>query len=107
MEKTFNALANAGRRKLLDALYKDNGLTLLELCATLRMSRQAVSKHLAILERAGLVVTMRRGREKLHYLNPVPLQAIYERWIRKFEEKRLAALAALKSAFDKEGEDNG
>jgi DNA-binding transcriptional ArsR family regulator len=105
MEKTFSALANAHRRKLLDALYGDNGQTLLELCATLRISRQAASKHLAILEKAGLVVTMRRGREKMHYLNPVPLQEIYDRWMKKYEQKRLAAVTALKSAL--EGEGNG
>lgn len=102
MDRTFAALAHAGRRKLLDALYRTNGRTLGQLCTGLHMSRQAVSKHLAILERAELVVTSWQGREKLHYLNPVPLQAIHERWIRKFEEKRLEALFALKSTLEKE-----
>jgi DNA-binding transcriptional ArsR family regulator len=105
MEKTFQALANAQRRKLMDALYRDNGQSLLELCSILRMSRQAASKHLAVLEKAGLVVTVRRGREKIHYLNPVPLQEIYERWMKKYEQKRLAALTVLKSAL--EGDSNG
>ncbi len=100
MDKTFSALASASRRKLLDALYKRNGQTLLELCANLRMSRQAASKHLAILERAELVITTWQGREKMHYLNPLPLQAIYERWIRKFEQKRLEAVALLKTTLE-------
>jgi len=100
-------LASASRRKLLDALYKKNGQTLLELCANLRMSRQAASKHLAILEKAELVITLWQGREKMHYLNPVPLQVISERWIRKFEQKRLEAIALLKTALegDKEKRD--
>ena len=104
MDRTFAALANPGRRKLLDALYASNGQSLLQLCTTLRMTRQAVSKHLAILERAELVVTVRQGREKIHYLNPVPLQSIYERWIRKFEGKRLEALYALKTTLEKDKE---
>jgi len=74
------------------------------LCSTLSMSRQAVSKHLAVLERAELVATVWRGREKIHYLNPVPLQAIYDRWIRKFEGKRLEALEALKTTLEKDKE---
>lgn len=100
-------MASASRRKLLDALYKKNGQTLLELCANLRMSRQAASKHLAILEKAELVITLWQGREKMHYLNPVPLQVISERWIRKFEQKRLEAIALLKTALegDKEKRD--
>ncbi|HTP57656.1 MAG TPA: helix-turn-helix domain-containing protein [Spirochaetia bacterium] len=107
MDKVFSALASASRRKLLDALYKKNGQTLLELCANLRMSRQAASKHLAILEKAELVITLWQGREKMHYLNPVPLQVISERWIRKFEQKRLEAIALLKTALegDKEKRD--
>jgi DNA-binding transcriptional ArsR family regulator len=100
MERTFAALASASRRKLLDALYRHNGQTLLELCSNLSMSRQAASKHLAILERARLVATVWRGREKMHFLNPVPLQAIYERWIKKFEKNRLEALALLKSTLE-------
>jgi DNA-binding transcriptional ArsR family regulator len=102
MDTVFSALASSSRRQLLDALYRDNGQTLLQLCSTLEMSRQAASKHLALLERAGLVVTLWRGREKLHFLNPVPLQAIYERWIRKFEGKRLDALHALKAVLEEE-----
>ena len=104
MDSIFSALANPSRRQLLDALFRVNGQTLLELCSTLAMTRQAASKHLALLEKAGLVATMWRGREKLHYLNPVPLQAIYERWIRKFEEKRLDALHALKTVLETEKE---
>ena len=104
MDKTFAALANAGRRKLLDALYRANGQSLGEMCSALRMSRQAVSKHLVVLEKAGLVAIVWQGREKLHYLNPVPLQAIYDRWIRKFEGKRLEALAALKTTLEKDKE---
>ncbi|HUI71918.1 MAG TPA: winged helix-turn-helix domain-containing protein [Spirochaetia bacterium] len=100
MEKTFSALASASRRRLLDVLYKKNGQTLLELCSNLNMSRQAASKHLAILERAELVITLWQGREKIHYLNPVPLQAIYERWIKKFEQKRLESISLLKSALE-------
>ena len=100
MDLTFSALASASRRKLLDALYKRNGQTLLELCSNLNMSRQAASKHLAVLEEAELVLIMWQGREKMHYLNPVPLQAIYERWIRKFEQKRLEAIALLKTALE-------
>jgi len=100
MEKIFSALASVSRRKLLDVLYGRNGQTLLELCSNLNMSRQAASKHLAILERAELVVTMWQGREKMHYLNPVPLQAIYERWIKKFDQKRLESLSLLKSALE-------
>lgn len=104
MDKTFSALASASRRKLLDALYRRNGQTLLELCSNLNMSRQAASKHLALLERAELVVTVWQGREKKHYLNPVPLQAIYERWIRKFEQKRLEAVLLLKSTIERQGD---
>ena len=100
MDRIFSALASASRRKLLDALYKRNGQTLLQLCANLSMSRQAASKHLAILEKGDLVLTLWQGREKMHYLNPVPLQAIYERWIRKFEQKRLEAVALLKTALE-------
>lgn len=104
MDRTFSALANASRRKLLDALYVANGQSLAGLCSTLSMSRQAVSKHLAVLEKAELVATVWRGREKIHYLSPVPLQAIYDRWIRKFEAKRLDALAALKTTLERDKE---
>jgi DNA-binding transcriptional ArsR family regulator len=104
MDAVFKALADASRRELLDRLRADNGQTLNELCARLAMTRQAVSKHLAILEEANLVVTMRRGREKLHYLNPVPIHEIAERWIGKFEHSRLAALSDMKRALEKRDE---
>ena len=96
MDRVFSALANAGRRTLLDALYRDNGQSLAHLCSVLEMSRQAASKHLALLEDAELVVSVWQGREKMHFLNPLPLQGVYERWLRKFEGKGLAALTALK-----------
>ena len=99
-DKVFKALADASRRKLLDRLRKKNGLTLSELCAKHDMSRQAVTKHLVLLEAANLVVTMKRGREKLHFLNPVPINEIYMRWIGKFEQERVAALHNLKQALE-------
>src|SRR6201984_1793150 len=101
MDQVFKALADASRRELLDRLRADNGQTLNELCARLDMTRQAVSKHLAILEEANLVASVRRGREKLHYLNPVPIHEIAERWIGKFERHRLSALAELKRGLEK------
>jgi DNA-binding transcriptional ArsR family regulator len=100
MDAVFKALADAGRRKLLDALHKHNGQTLTELCGQLDMTRQAVTKHLVLLEKANLVATIRRGRTKLHYLNPVPLQEIYERWIGKYERDRLEALSDLKKNLE-------
>ena len=103
-DKVFKALADASRRQLLDRLRKDNGLTLGELCEAHDMSRQAVTKHLALLEDANLVVTRKSGREKLHYLNPVPINEIYSRWIGKFERGRLHALQNLKQAL-KENDD--
>ena len=104
MDDIFKALAYASRRELLDRLRKRGGQTLAELCADLEMTRQAVSKHLAILEAADLVAAVWRGREKLHYLNPVPIQQIADRWIGKFERGRLEALSALKQALEeKEG----
>jgi DNA-binding transcriptional ArsR family regulator len=102
-DAVFRALADASRRKLLDRLYRRNGQTLLELCEGLEMTRQAVAKHLAVLEEANLVATERRGREKLHYINPVPINGIAERWIAKFERKHLTALSALKRKL--EGDD--
>lgn len=99
MDAVFKALADESRRKLLDQLHKSNGRTLAELCQGLDMTRQAVSKHLGLLEDANLVVTVKRGREKLHYLNPVPINEIYMRWIGKFEQPRLAALHNLKEAL--------
>ena len=102
MDAVFKALADASRRELLDRLRADNGQTLSELTARLGMTRQAVSKHLAILEEANLVVTVWRGREKLHYLNPVPIHEIAERWIGKFEGHRLDALSALKKGLEEQ-----
>lgn len=88
---SFKALADPGRRKLLDLLYARDGRTLNQLCEHMDMTRQGVTQHLAVLEQANLVATVRQGREKLHFLNPVPLQDIYERWIAKFEKPRLKA----------------
>ena len=101
MDAVFKALADAGRRKLLDALNKSNGQTLTELCAHLDMTRQAVTKHLRLLEQANLVAVVWRGREKLHYLNPMPLHEIHERWIGKYERHRLQALSDLKKNLEK------
>ena len=103
MDDVFRALADASRRELLDRLRAENGQPLGELCARLDMTRQAVSKHLAILESANLVATIRRGREKLHYLNPVPIHEIAERWIGKFERSRLQALGELKKDLERGG----
>lgn len=100
MDEVFKALADASRRDLLDRLRAENGQTLNDLCSRLDMTRQAVSKHLAILEGANLVATVRRGREKLHYLNPVPIHDIAERWIGKFERHRLQALSELKKGLE-------
>ena len=102
-DAVFRALADASRRRLLDRLHRRNGLTLAELCRGLEMTRQAVAKHLAILEEANLVAWRRQGREKLHFINPVPINQIAERWISKFEQPRLSALAQLKRKL--EGED--
>jgi len=101
MNQAFKALADESRRKLLDELFTDNGRTLGQLCEGLDMTRQAVSKHLAILEQANLVATVWRGREKLHYLNPVPIHEIHERWIGKYERHRLDALSELKKGLEK------
>ena len=97
----FKALADPSRRKLLDLLHANDGQTLNELCEHLDMTRQAVTQHLDLLEAANLVATVRRGREKLHFLNPVPLQEIYDRWIAKFEKPRLKALTDLKRRLEK------
>jgi DNA-binding transcriptional ArsR family regulator len=104
-DKVFKALADASRRQLLDRLRKHHGLTLRELCARHDMSRQAVTKHLVLLEAANLVVTVKRGREKLHYLNAVPINDIYMRWIGRFEQRRLAALHNLKQALKEDDHD--
>jgi DNA-binding transcriptional ArsR family regulator len=99
-DRVFKSLADASRRKLLDALNAQGGRTLTGLCAHHDMTRQAVTQHLNVLEEAGLVVTVWRGREKLHFLNPVPLQEIYDRWIRKFERSRLRAIHDLKRRLE-------
>lgn len=104
MDEVFKALADTSRRSLLDRLHARNGQTLLELCDGLAMTRQAVTKHLAILEAANLVTSLKHGREKLHYLNPVPIHEIGERWIRKFERSKLAALGELKRQLEKRDE---
>jgi DNA-binding transcriptional ArsR family regulator len=96
----FRALADPNRRKLLDLLYSSDARTLTDLCEHLDMTRQAVTQHLTVLENAELVVTTRRGREKLHFLNPMPLQHIYDRWIMKFERPRLKALRDLKRRLE-------
>jgi DNA-binding transcriptional ArsR family regulator len=105
LDPVFKALADAGRRRLLDKLHARNGQSLGELCTHLEMSRQAVTKHLRVLEDANLVVVLWRGREKLHYLNPVPIHAIAERWIGKYERGRLQLLAELTRQL--EGEIDG
>jgi DNA-binding transcriptional ArsR family regulator len=104
MDEVFKALADASRRSLLDRLQAKNGQTLNELCDGLDMTRQAVTKHLAILEAANLVTTFKHGREKLHYLNPVPIHQIGERWIKKFERAKLTALSELKRQLEKRDE---
>jgi DNA-binding transcriptional ArsR family regulator len=100
MDAVFKALADPTRRVLLDRLYAKNGQTLSELCDQLGMTRQSVTQHLALLEQAQLVVTVRHGREKLHYLNPMPIHEIYARWIRKYERHRLEALSELKRRLE-------
>ena len=100
MDDAFRALADPSRRRLLDSLNERNGQTLRELCAGLDMARQSVSKHLAVLEAANLVTTVRRGREKLHYLNAAPINEIAERWITRYEQVRVEALADLKRALE-------
>jgi len=106
-DRLFKALADPTRRRLLDRLHADNGQTLGELCRRMGMSRQAVSKHLGLLEEANLVAVVWRGREKLHYLNPAPLVEMHDRWIGKFERRRVEALADLKRALEElQGEDD-
>ena len=102
MDEVFKALADPARRTLLDELFKQDGQTLLQLQQALpAMTRFGVMKHLKVLEEAHLVLTRRQGREKLHFLNPVPLQQIYERWIAKFEKPRLKALSDLKRRLER------
>ncbi|MDB5392942.1 MAG: ArsR family transcriptional regulator [Rhodospirillales bacterium] len=105
MDDVFRALADTSRRLLLDRLHGQPGQTLGELCQGLEMSRQAVSKHLAILADANLVVSLKRGREKLHYLNPVPIHEIADRWIGKYQRAPLNALAALKTRLEEKKDD--
>jgi DNA-binding transcriptional ArsR family regulator len=104
MDPVFRALADPTRRLLLDRLREHNGQTLSELCARLDMARQSATQHLDILVGADLVTVVRRGRERLHYLNPVPIHEIGERWIRKFERGKLAALSELKRQLEKRDE---
>jgi DNA-binding transcriptional ArsR family regulator len=104
-DTVFRALADASRRQLLDRLHRRNGQTLGELCQGLGMTRQAVAKHLAVLEVANLVSWKRQGREKLHFINPVPINEIAERWISKFERHRLRALSQLKKDLEGERDD--
>ena len=102
----FRALADGSRRNLLDRLFDKNGQTLSELCEGLDMTRQAVAKHIGILEEANLVMSQRQGREKLHFLNPVPINEIADRWINKFERHRLQALNDLKNNLENQGAEN-
>jgi len=104
-DAVFRALADASRRELLDRLHARNGQTLGELCQGLDMTRQAVAKHLAILEEANLVSWQRQGREKLHFINPIPINEIADRWIGKFERHRLSALSDLKKQLEDEHDD--
>ncbi|MEQ4305191.1 metalloregulator ArsR/SmtB family transcription factor [Plantactinospora sp. B6F1] len=102
MDEVFKALADGSRRRLLDSLNTRDGQSLRELCVGLAMTRQSVSKHLAVLEAANLVTTLRRGREKLHYLNAEPVNAIADRWIHRYDQRRVQALADLKRALEQE-----
>jgi DNA-binding transcriptional ArsR family regulator len=99
MDAVFKALADSSRRKLLDQLHMNSGQTLTQLSRELAMTRQGVSKHLAVLRRANLIIPLWRGREKLHYLNPIPLAQISERWIHKYEHSRVRALLELKKGL--------
>jgi DNA-binding transcriptional ArsR family regulator len=99
-DKVFKALGDPTRRKLLDLLYERNGQTLSQLCECLDMARQSATQHIGILVEANLVSTVRRGREKLHFINPVPLYEVYERWVRKFERQRLSLLHDLKKELE-------
>ncbi|MCC7633501.1 ArsR/SmtB family transcription factor [Stenotrophomonas rhizophila] len=101
-DKVFKALADPTRRALLDALCANNGQSLGQLCAQLQMTRQSVAQHLGLLEDANLLSTVRRGREKLHFINPVPLYEVYQRWVRKFEQQRLGLLHDLKQELEGE-----
>ncbi|QPC88140.1 metalloregulator ArsR/SmtB family transcription factor [Mesorhizobium sp. NBSH29] len=99
-DRVFKALGDPTRRNLLDRLSERNGQTLGELCEHLSMARQSATQHLGILEDANLLSTIKKGREKLHFINPVPLYEVYERWIRKFEHQRLTLLHDLKTELE-------
>lgn len=99
-DKVFKALGDPTRRRLLDLLHDRNGQTLGQLCENLDMARQSVTQHLDLLEAANLVTTLKRGREKLHFINPVPIHEVYERWVRKFEHQRLSLLHDLKKELE-------
>lgn len=101
-DKVFKALGDPTRRQLLDLLCEQNGQTLSQLCEHLAMARQSATQHIGLLEAANLVSTVRRGREKLHFINPVPLHEVYERWVRKFERQRLRLLHDLKNELEGE-----
>jgi DNA-binding transcriptional ArsR family regulator len=101
VDTVFRALADPSRRELLDRLFARSGQTLTDLCRGLDMARQSVSQHLEILEGANLISVQWQGREKLHYVNPVPIHAIYERWIRKYEQQRLTALHNFKTRLER------
>ena len=105
LDPVFKALADRTRRRLLDRLFTENGQALGELCEQLDMTRQAVTKHLVVLEAANLMVTVWRGREKLHYLNPEPIEAIADRWIGKYERRRVRALRDLKQALEEKNDE--
>lgn len=100
MDKVFKSLGDAHRRLILDRLFETDGQTLQQLCQNVDITRQGLSKHLAILEDAGLVVSIFEGREKRHYLNPVPIQSVAERWISKYSDAQLSAVSALKKALE-------
>jgi DNA-binding transcriptional ArsR family regulator len=99
-DKVFKALGDPSRRKLLDLLCEENGQTLSQLCENLDMARQSVTQHLDLLEAANLISTVKRGREKRHFINPVPLHEVYERWVKKFEQQRLSLLHDLKTELE-------
>ena len=101
-DKVFKALADPTRRRLLDLLFEQNGQSLGQLCDHLDMARQSATQHLEILEAANLVTSIKRGRERLHYINPVPIHEVYERWVRKFERERLSLLHELKARLEGE-----
>ena len=105
MNRVFKALSDPGRRRLLDRMFAKSGLTLGQLCEEMDMTRQAVTQHLAVLEAANLISVVWRGREKHHYLNPVPIHEIYDRWVKKFERRSLLALDQLKKQLEGESHD--